>query len=137
MRSCLRPERAAAARPGYPPPEYRLPDSAKAQPSTRGRLTACSRPTPLAAFADRAAPVPHGPDFPPHASGPVCIPGIRRPGGRFTAHDDERSRGGLVSLRQKAAGVVAVRPKSPLCFLQVPLAHRAQSAARLSRTTSR
>jgi hypothetical protein len=56
-------------------------DSARAQPSTRRR--ACPRVAALSRcqVRRRTAPAPHGSDFPPPASGPLCVPGTRRPVG--------------------------------------------------------
>ena len=80
-------EQAPETRPGYPPTESRPRWIALGHsPQRPTRLTACSRPTPLPRSS--AAPPQHrnGSDFPPHVSGLVCVPGIRRPAGRFTAH---------------------------------------------------
>ncbi len=83
--TCSRPERAAAARPWDQLAEFR-PTSDRAGAKSPARRCACPRAAPWAAatFTDRAAP--HGSDFLPPTSGPVCVPGIRRPAGWFTVH---------------------------------------------------
>ena len=58
--------------------------------NTPARLTACSRPTPLPR-SSAALPCTARTGFPPHASGLMCVPGIGRPVGWFTAHAELRA----------------------------------------------